>query len=283
MNKQQWTHLAEAVNRAAVARGLTRKQLAMFAGCTGAMVGNALNGKFNMSEEKWRMVCERLMLDYDGIMAGGNGELVRDAAEDTTNVDMEQELRCVIEDLCKEVEQERVRAVEAEARVIQEVERREEAEGRVIQEVDRREAAEEQCRKLEGKLDGERERYHRQASELEELQQRHDALEERAAELTSEARQLKEELDTTFRRAQEAYNDLHSKEAELEEAEEELAQAKAKLEEMEQAVQVEREQIRKEIWREAEAYVEQHRQETSRALLTLKAKLYDLEHPELGG
>lgn len=269
MNKQQWTHLAETVNRAAVARGLTRKQLAMFAGCTGAMVGNALNGKFNMSEEKWCMVCERLMLDYDGILAGGNGELVRDAAEDTTNVDMEQELRCVIEDLRKEVEQERARAVEAEARVIQEVERRE--------------ATEEQCRKLEGKLDGERARYHRQASELEELQQRHDALEERAAELTSEARQTKEELDTTFRRAQEAYNELHSKEAELKAAEEELAQAKAKLEEMEQAVQVEREQIRKEIWREAEAYVEQHRQETSRAMLMLKAKLYDQEHPEMAG
>lgn len=234
MNKQQWTNLAEAVNRAAVARGLTRKQLAMFAGCTGAMVGNALNGKFNMSEEKWRMVCERLMLDYDGILAGGNGELVRDAAKDTTNVDMEQELRCVIEDLCKEAEQERVR-------------------------------------------------YHRQADEMAELRKRHNALKERAAELTNEARQLKEELDTTFRRAQEAYNELHSKEEELKEAEEELAKAKAKLEEMEQAAQVEREQIRKEIWRKAEVYVEQNRQETSRAMLMLKAKLYDMEHPELAG
>lgn len=241
----------------------------MFAGCTGAMVGNALNGKFNMSEEKWRMVCERLGLDYDGILAGGNGELVRDTADDTTNVDMEQELRCVIEELRKEVEQERARAVEAEARVIQEVERRE--------------AAEEECRKLEGKLNGERERYHRQAGELEELRQRHDALEELADELSSRTRLLKEELDTTFRRAQEAYNDLHSKEAELKAAEEALGMAQAKLEEMEKAMQAERELIRAEIWREAEAYVEQHRQETSRALLVLKAKLYDAEHPEMAG
>lgn len=269
MNKQQWTHLAEAVTRAAVARGLTRKQLAMFAGCTGATAGNALNGKFNMSEEKWRMVCERLGLDYDGILAGGNGEMVRDAAGDTTNVDMEQELRCVIEELRKEVDQERARAVEAEARVIQKVERLE--------------AAEEECRKLEGKLDGERARYHRQARELEELQKRHDEMTERAAELTSEMRQLKEEEAISFRRAQEAYNDLHSKEEELKAAEEELEMANGQLEEMEQVIQAERELIRQEIWREAEAYVEQHRQETSRALLVLKAKLYDMEHPELAG
>lgn len=269
MNKAQWTAIAGVVDRAAVARGLTRKQLGMYAGCTGATIGNALNGKFNMGEERWRMVCERLELDYDGIVAGAGGEPVHGKAADTTNVDMEQELRCVIEDLRKEVEQERARAVEAEARVIQEVERRE--------------AAEEECRKLKGKLDGERERYHRQAGELEELRQRHDALEERTAELTSEARQLKEEMDTTFGRAQEAYNELHSKEAELKAAEEELAQAKAKLAGMEQAAQAQREMIRDEIWREAEAYVEQHRQETSRALLVLKAKLYDVEHPEMAG
>lgn len=72
MTKEQWARLQAAVADAAAARGMTGKQMGMHAGCTGSMVSHALHGRYNLPEEKWRMLCEALKLDYDEIVAEYN-------------------------------------------------------------------------------------------------------------------------------------------------------------------------------------------------------------------
>lgn len=60
--------LACAVNDAMLAQGFNMKQVAVFAGCTASNISNALSGKYDMREERWRLVCENLGLDYDEII-----------------------------------------------------------------------------------------------------------------------------------------------------------------------------------------------------------------------
>lgn len=60
--------LACAVNDAMLAKDFTTKHLAAFAGCSASVISNALSGKYDMREERWRLVCENLGLDYDEII-----------------------------------------------------------------------------------------------------------------------------------------------------------------------------------------------------------------------
>ena len=67
--------LANAVNDAMLAQGFNMKQVAIFAGCTATNISNAISGKYDMREERWRLVCENLGLDYDQIVADPEPEL----------------------------------------------------------------------------------------------------------------------------------------------------------------------------------------------------------------
>lgn len=60
--------LARAVADAMLAKDYSTKHLAAFAGCSQSVIGNALSGKYDMREERWRLVCENLDLDYDEII-----------------------------------------------------------------------------------------------------------------------------------------------------------------------------------------------------------------------
>ena len=61
--------LAAAVNDAMLAKDLTQRQLAAMIGIPASALGNALSGKYDMREERWRMACEALGLSYDDLIA----------------------------------------------------------------------------------------------------------------------------------------------------------------------------------------------------------------------
>ena len=60
--------LASAVADAMLSKGCSTKSVAVFAGCSPSVISNALSGKYDMREERWRLVCENLGLDYDEII-----------------------------------------------------------------------------------------------------------------------------------------------------------------------------------------------------------------------
>lgn len=61
--------LAAAVNDAMLKKDLTLRQMAAMIGIPASTMGNALSGKFDMREERWRMACEALGLSYDDLIA----------------------------------------------------------------------------------------------------------------------------------------------------------------------------------------------------------------------
>lgn len=61
--------LVAAVGDAIAAQGITQRELATHAGTSASQISLAMGGKTQMSEQKWRMVCEKLGLDYDEIIA----------------------------------------------------------------------------------------------------------------------------------------------------------------------------------------------------------------------
>lgn len=67
MTKQ--AKLIAAVRAAQTAGGYQQKDLARMAGTSQGNLSAALSGKYGMSEEKWRLLCESLMLDYDAVVA----------------------------------------------------------------------------------------------------------------------------------------------------------------------------------------------------------------------
>lgn len=58
----------ETVLHAIEGQGITQKEIAAKVGITQGMLSQALGGKAQMSEERRRMVCEVLGMDYDEIM-----------------------------------------------------------------------------------------------------------------------------------------------------------------------------------------------------------------------
>lgn len=61
--------LIAAVQDAREAQGITITELSRAAGTSQSMISLALGGKSGMSEQKWRMVCEKLNIDYDEVVA----------------------------------------------------------------------------------------------------------------------------------------------------------------------------------------------------------------------
>lgn len=60
--------LLKAVRDEMFAQGLTNKQMAAAIGTSNGHWSMSINGQHNMAEEKWRMACEKLGLDYDAII-----------------------------------------------------------------------------------------------------------------------------------------------------------------------------------------------------------------------
>lgn len=67
MSKQE--KLIKAIKEAQEAGGYQQKQLAQMACTSPGTVCSALSGKGNMSDEKWRLLCEGLAIDFDAIVA----------------------------------------------------------------------------------------------------------------------------------------------------------------------------------------------------------------------
>ena len=61
--------LVAAVADAMAAQGFTQKQVATMAGCTQSMLSQALNQGMTLKDERWKLICEGLGLDYDEIIA----------------------------------------------------------------------------------------------------------------------------------------------------------------------------------------------------------------------
>lgn len=68
MNSKQ-ARLVAAVSDAMNAQGFSQNGLSRAAGVTQSMISAALGGKYDLKEEKWRMICEVLAIDYDSIVA----------------------------------------------------------------------------------------------------------------------------------------------------------------------------------------------------------------------
>lgn len=60
--------LCTAVQEAMAAQNFTQKQVATFAGISSSMISTAFNQGIPLKEERWRMICEGLALDYDAIV-----------------------------------------------------------------------------------------------------------------------------------------------------------------------------------------------------------------------
>lgn len=65
-NKQ--ARLICAVKDAMEAKGIKASELARACGCTPSMISMALSGKSPMRDERWRICCEILDIDYDEII-----------------------------------------------------------------------------------------------------------------------------------------------------------------------------------------------------------------------
>ena len=60
--------LIETIQDAMFARGITGGQMAAAIGTSHGYWSQAMNGKTNMQEEKWRIACEKLEMDYDKLI-----------------------------------------------------------------------------------------------------------------------------------------------------------------------------------------------------------------------
>lgn len=61
--------LISAVADAMLAQNFSQGNLARASGVSQSMISAALCGKYNLKEEKWRLICETLALDYDQVIA----------------------------------------------------------------------------------------------------------------------------------------------------------------------------------------------------------------------
>lgn len=68
--------LAAAVADAILAQNFTQANVARMSGVSQSMISAALCGKYDLKEEKWRMICETMALDYDVIIADPEPERI---------------------------------------------------------------------------------------------------------------------------------------------------------------------------------------------------------------
>lgn len=60
--------LVAAVSDAMAAQNFSQNNLSRVSGVGQSMISAALLGKYDLREEKWRMICEALAVDYDDIV-----------------------------------------------------------------------------------------------------------------------------------------------------------------------------------------------------------------------
>ena len=70
--------LASAVADAMLAQGFTQKQVATAAGITQSALCQAISGKYDIKEERWKMICEHLALCYEDIIADPEPEVAKE-------------------------------------------------------------------------------------------------------------------------------------------------------------------------------------------------------------
>ena len=78
--------LVAAVVDAMEAQGFTQKQVATMGGCTQSMLSQAINQGVTMKDERWRLICEGLGLDYDEIVSDLTAERERFTLREETPV-----------------------------------------------------------------------------------------------------------------------------------------------------------------------------------------------------
>lgn len=61
--------LIAAVRDAMEAKGVKAADLARACGCSASMISTAMSGKAQMRDERWKMCCEYLGIDYEGIIS----------------------------------------------------------------------------------------------------------------------------------------------------------------------------------------------------------------------
>lgn len=74
--------LASAVADAMLAQGFTQKHVATAAGITQSALCQAISGKYDIKEERWRMICENLGLCYEDVIADPEPEAAPPAPEE---------------------------------------------------------------------------------------------------------------------------------------------------------------------------------------------------------
>ena len=80
------TRLVEAVSAAMQAQGMSQNTLGRVSGVTQSMISAALLNKYELKEEKWRLICEALAIDYDDIVADLPAERERFTLREETPV-----------------------------------------------------------------------------------------------------------------------------------------------------------------------------------------------------
>lgn len=66
--------LAASVQIAMQQQSFTQANLSRVSGVGQSMISAALLGKYDLKEEKWRLICEALAIDYDTIVSGPEPE-----------------------------------------------------------------------------------------------------------------------------------------------------------------------------------------------------------------
>ena len=77
-NKQ--ARLVAAIADAMEAQGISQNTLGRKSGVAQSMISAAILGKYDLKEEKWRLLCEALGLDYDEIVEGPEVETPHQSA-----------------------------------------------------------------------------------------------------------------------------------------------------------------------------------------------------------
>ena len=96
MTRKQQAALAAQIRTAAETQGIKHKEVALKAGTSASTLCSALACNGSMSEEKWRLACECVGVDYDAVLAENAGPATEPAtqpAEDGQTSEPEQSPR----------------------------------------------------------------------------------------------------------------------------------------------------------------------------------------------
>lgn len=72
--------LVAAITDAMEAKMISQNTLGRKSGVAQSMISAAILGKYDLKEEKWRLICEALELDYDDIIADAETSETAEAA-----------------------------------------------------------------------------------------------------------------------------------------------------------------------------------------------------------